>query len=442
MVAYIGLADAGLQWSIMRELSALHGASDKERFVGELVRAKRVFTGMALVGVVVSVVVLGPALAGASRLWPSAANTSFKLSVAAELLATCAALAIGGYHTTLLASIGRLFATQVAGLATGLVPTGAFILSLVATRSLTVSLFAHAGALSIVVIIRAMHAFWVGSHEARGIVPSPPPTPLRAVLGAGVALKLADLLPAAAFPHVLTVVAAPFVPVAVPARTFVGAGRMVVQQFASLLQVHITRRVAEGGQGARQGLAQYRTAARFLTSIHLLGVGVAGAAAEFVFRLWLPNHPDGVANYLPGMLMEQSLLAAALPSSILFTAAGRLQVYGAIRAGGVALGIAVFVASVNDLGAPAFGYGLAVSAVPHLLIGMYAELGNLDGFPRRDAASAARYVLAIIAALLCIFYRSHTHATSAAIGLAGVVLLPGSALSLWRMSRGVDPTLA
>src|SRR5512140_2675954 len=53
-VGYLSLADGGMQVSIMRELSVLHSAADRSGFAGEVRRARRVFTVIALIGCVVA----------------------------------------------------------------------------------------------------------------------------------------------------------------------------------------------------------------------------------------------------------------------------------------------------------------------------------------------------------------------------------------------------
>jgi hypothetical protein len=442
VASYMSLAEGGLQWSITREMSAAHGSGIRARFAGEVRRARRAFLAMTLVGCVIAGVGAATALPVIDEVWPGATTTLFRLAVLLELLGCCLVLGLGGYFSVLYYSTGRLLAGQLTGFIATILPLATLIVCLVATHSLTISLIAHAATLMLIALTLGYLARGLGAKEAGDVDPVDPSASLGSVLGAGVALKFADVLPSSAFPHLLSSVAPAYVPAGIPARTFVGAGRLVVQQFLSLLQIHVTRRIAAGNEGREQGYAQYRAASTFLTSIHLLQLGLLVAVVQPVFQLWLPARAPEVARFLPGMMLEQSLLAASLPSSILFTAVGRLKVYGVARLIGVALGLAAFLFALPSSAEAAFGYGLAASAVPPFLLGAYSELRPLAGFPARSVAVVMRYGLACVAGPACLLYATHPVGSVVAIVLCGIALFPQPSIALYRMFRGVTPTSA
>lgn len=440
--AYIGLADGGLRWSILREMSEAHGAGDRARFAAETARARRVFVVMTFASAAIAALGLGSAVHAAETAWSGATSDAFRGAVAATLLSSCLILGVGGYHNVLQCSTGRLLGAQVAALVNSVLPIGVLVAWLVATRSLTDALYAHAGVLALLAVVRSAQAGALARLENAGVEPSHVASPLGTVLGAGVALKIADVLPTAAFPHLLSVIAAAHVPTAVPARTFAGAPRMVMQQFLNLLQIHVTRRLAAPEEARVQGLAQYRAAAGFLTALQLMLLGGTAAVAVPVFELWLPARAAHVEAYLPGMLVEQALLAAALPSSILFTATGRLRTYGVARVVGVLLGLGAFTALLSSSAEAAFGWGLAISAIPHFALGAWAELVPFERFPAVSRTVVFRYAISLAAAVVCVFFRAHPMFVSASIVVAGALLFPRSALALWRMFHGVTPTAA
>jgi hypothetical protein len=439
VAAYVGLADAGLQFAITREMSAAHGSADKPRFAAEVRRARRLFLVMGIVGCVVAGLGVLTAYGPASSAWTGASTPSFQLAVTLELLACCGMLSIGGYDAVLYYSTGRLLGSQVAAFCTTVVPALVLLGSLALSRSLTTSLITHALVMLVIVMIRGLHARQIARVETAGVTASEPQNGLLAVLGAGVALKFATILPMAAFPHVLSLTAVQYVPAAVPARTFAGIGRMVVQQFVNLLNVHVTRRIAGGPRGRLEGFAQYRAAAAFLFAVHLIQLGAAAALVEPVFAVWLPMRANEITAFLPGMLMEQAFLAAAMPASILYTAVGRLRVYGIVGSVGVVLGLATFLIALPYAREAAFGYGLAASSFPYYLLGLHGELSPLGDFPSRTPSTVLRYVLGGVAALACLAYATHPRWSSAAIIACGAIMLPRPAMSLWRMFRGVSP---
>jgi hypothetical protein len=440
--AYVGLADGGLQWSLLREMSDAHGAGDRPRFAAEARRAIHLCVASALLGCVIAVVAYATVFSTALEAWSGAGSWSFQIAVALFLLAACVMLGAGGFHSVLQYSTGRLLSAQVAGLASALVPTVVLLVCLAATRSLAVALASNAAVLLVVAAGRAWHGAWLYRFETRGVAPGDPHQSLRAVITSGITLKASDVLPAGAFPHMLTVSAPDHVPTAIPARTYLGAARMTVQQFLSLLQVHITRRLGAGGVERAEGHAQYHAAASFLCAVHLLQVGAAAALVVPIFELWLPMRAGSVTYYLPGMLMEQTLLAAALPSSIMFTATGRLRLYGVAKIVGVLLGLVVFVAILPIAREAAFGIGLAASALPHYLLGMYAEVAPFPDFPPRRLSTLVRYGISGIATVACLGYPSRALWVAAALVVFGTLLVPRSATALWRMFRGVQPTKA
>jgi hypothetical protein len=442
VASYMSLADGGLQWSITREMSAAHGSGVRARFAGEVRRARRAFAAMTAVGCVIAAIGAATAYRAMEAAWPGAASPAFRVAVALELLGCCLVLGLGGFFSVLYYSTGRLLAGQLTGFVATLLPLIVLIVCLALTRSLTSSLFAHAGTMMAIALTLGYLARGLWRKETEGVEAAEPDTSLGAILGAGLALKFADVLPTSAFPHLLSVTAPEYVPAGIPARTYIGAGRMIVQQFLSLLQIHVTRRIAAGEDGRLQGFAQYRAAATFLTAIYLVQLGAAAALVQPVFRLWLPMRAGEVTAYIPGMMLEQSMLAAALPSSIAFTAVGRLRTYGTVRLAGVLLGLGTFLISLPYSAEAAFGYGLAASAFPPFLLGAYSELAPLPGFPARSPSAILRYALAALCAAACFLYAAHPLVSSLTICACGLALLPRAALALWRMFRGVTPTEA
>ena len=436
--AYLGLADGGLMVSTLREMSEAHGAGDAPTFVAEARRAGKVFTFTALGGGLIALIGIGSALSVAQQEWPGAQALDFKLAAASVLFSICVLLGCGSFHATMCYSTGRLLSGQVANLLNVASPVAALIVALLLFRRLTPGLFAYAVAMGTVALLRGAHGLVIYRRESRGVAIGKPRNSLRRVVSAGLALKTADVLPTAAFPHVLSISAPDLVPAGVPARTLANSTRMAVTQVLNLLQAHTTRRMAGDEEARARGTAEFRAASRFLPGIHLLQLAVVAALAAPVFRIWLPRHASHVQAYLPGMFLEQALLAAALPSAVLFAATDRLQTLGSVRIVGVILGLVSFFVALPIARQASFGIGLAVAAVPFFGLGLFSELKPLSRFPKRSNETLFRYLLAAIAACSCLFYERFPLIVAGVIGVCGIVLLPGAVGTLWRMFRG-DP---
>ena len=435
LAAYLGLADGGFLVSILRELSAHHGAGNRALFAGEARRARRVFAVVALVSCAVAAVAIGSTLATAEAAWSGADDASFRASVVEVLLATGLLVGIGSFHTTLQFSTGRLLSGQLVAVANTLIPLVPLVVALYATRDLAAGLHSFAAGQLLVAAGRAWSAHRLLREETFGVLPARPPRRLIELVTSGVALKAADVLPASAYPHMLSMHGAGLVPTAVPARTYANACRLVPQQFLNLLQVHITRRMAGAADARARGTREYRAAASSLCAMQLLAMGTAGLCAVPVFRLWLPGSEADVQKFLPGMFVEQALLSASMPAAILFTATGRLRTLGFVRLGGVALGLVAFLVTLRFWPTASFGVGFAVSALPIFAFSAYAELHGLPGFPPHSTRDSARYAVAVAAAVACVLYGEEPVLASIATAVGAAMLLPGSVRDLRTLFR-------
>jgi hypothetical protein len=435
LAAYLGLVDGGMLLAIARELSVLHGVGDRARFGGEARRARRVFTAIALAGWTVAAVGLSSALAASESAWSGAASASFRASVVAVLVAAGLSMGAGSYHSVALLATGRLLAAQVFTVAALLLPMLVLVAALLRYRDLTLAFFGSAAVTATIAAWRASDAHRCVRAETRGVAPADPPTPLLRLVTAGAALKAADVLPASAYPQLLSVRAPELVPTGVPARTYANGCRMLPQQLLNLLQVHVTRRMAGGDAERGRGEREYAAAASSLAAFHLLALSAAAAFAVPVFRLWLPASADQVVRYLPGLFAEQALLGASLPCSILFTATGGLRTLGLVRLGGAALGLAVFLTALGSWPEAAYGIGFAASALPLYALGGWAELRPARGFPRPRGPTLARYLAGAVAAAACGAYALRPALVAAVLALCGAALLPASLRAFWRTLR-------
>jgi hypothetical protein len=435
LAAYLGLADGGTLISVLRELSALHGAGDRARFAGEVRRARRVFSVIALVGCAVAAIGLTSTLRAATAAWAGAATTSFRASVLEVVATTALGMGIGSFHTALQFSTGRLLAGQVVGLLSSLTPLVVLLIALFVARDLSIGFHVFAGTQLLVAIWRARDAHQLARRECGGVTPTPPPIALHHLLTAGFTFKVSDVLPTSAFPNLLAVRAPAFVPTGIPARTYANACRIVPQQFLNLLQVHATRRLAGSEAERRQGEREYSESASLLCATHLCALAVAATLAVPVFRLWLPASADRVVAYLPGLLVEQALLAAALPSTVLLMARGRLRAIGSIRLFGALIGLGVFVATLSFAREAAYGIGFAASAAPLYLFAGWVELRPPADFPKPDIRTFARYGLALTASVACSLYAQRPLLCSVAMIGCALGLVPSSARSGWRLLR-------
>jgi len=432
IVAYIGLADGGLQVAMLRDLSEAHGRGDLATYHAEALRARRALGTTALVAALISLALGGTAYTAAAAAWPDASSVSYKLAAAAVLVATSLHLGTGTFHTVMLFSSGRLLTGQVSALLVRVAPLVSLVLALVTTKDLTVGLFAHAGATMLVALARAAHAHVVLEAECGSVTPGVPLSPLRNVLATGLSIKAAHVLPTAAYPHLLAVNAPWLVPVAIPARTLANAARLIGQQFVQLLQVHVTRQMAGNLEARRRGLAIYGSVGTMLTGLHLVQVAAIAALAEWIFNLWLPVHAGEVHAYLPGMLAEQALVGAAMPTEVLFAATGRLARLGLIKVVGVVAGLLVLyhVLTISPRGA--LGWGLAVSAVPFFIMALVTDVAHATT-RRARVVVFARYTCGLLGACTMAFYGLRPLLVAGFLLVCGVILLSGSVRTVWRL---------
>ncbi len=433
--AYIGMAEGGLFASVLRELSALHGAGRIEGFVAEMRRARLMFTIISVAGLCLAGVFLRSVLTATAASWPEASTASFEMASWCFLATTALGMGCGAYHTSVLYATGRLLAGQVVSLLHGTVPPITLIIALLLGRDLTDGLFVMSVAIGVLALGRLAHATVTFLRVGRGVKRVPPPTKLSKIVTAGLALRVAESLPQSAYPHVLTLLAATVVPIVVPARTFANACRLVSQQFVNLLNVHVTRRLAGDGSLRERGVGEYRLASDFLSSLQLLLLGMAAAGSELVFRLWLPNQADQIVRVLPGFLVEQALLSASLPVTVAFMAEGRLRTMGGIRIGGVVLGLLALVVGLKSHPYDAFGFALALAALPPFAMGAWLEVRGFSQLRFEPSVLAPRYGVALLVAGLVAFYRLAPYPVAAAVILVASVRLLPSSWRVWRALR-------
>jgi hypothetical protein len=434
VAAYVGLGEGGVILSLLKELSSLHGAGDREGFIAELNRSRWIFALAALLGGAIAGGALFSLLA-AEQAWPGMKSPGFVLGASALVLAGMLELAFGNFQTALLFSTGRLLAAQIATIATTLLQLAALVGALAVTRSLLVGVLAQASLLMIVAAVRGAHAMWLFRREARGVAVKKPAAPLGRLLGSGALLRLSDVLHNASFPHLLSQLAPAFVPGAIPARTYANAARLVTQQLVNVLQIHVARGLAGDGQAKIAARAQYSAAAMFLTSVQLLQLAFIAAVAPLVFRLWLPNQAPFLAEVLPGLLTWQALLAASVPTEVMLFAGGDIRALGLARLAGIPLGLGTIALSLASLGRLAFGVGLAASSLPIFFYGLWGELGPMRSLGAGPARTAHRYGAALVAAVACAAYRQHPHLVALLTAACGLVGLPASVRSIWRLLR-------
>ena len=430
VAAYVGLGEGGVLVSLLRELSARHGAGDRAGFFVEARRSRTLFVVAALLGGVLASIALTTQRAALGD-----RGTGFYAGAVALVVGAMADLALGSFQTAMLFSTGRFLAGQLAGVATVVVPLAALVVGLVATKNLTIAIWAQALGSLVLATARGAHAARVYREETAGVLASGTPAPLVTVVGPGALLKLSEVIQSASYPHLLTALAPALVPGAIPARTYANATKLVTQQFVNLLQVHVTRGLAGNDDARARARENYALASTFLTSAQLLQLGVAAALAGPVFRVWLPNQAAHIGSLLPGVLAWQALLAAALPADILFMAAGHLRLLGVIRIVATALGLATVALTLTWAGRAALGLGLVVSAVPLFAFGLWGELSLLAEQAPPRGQTWLRYALALLAAIACAFFGDHPWLTAAVAVAAALVGLPRSAVRLYRLVR-------
>jgi hypothetical protein len=435
LAAYLGLSDGGLLNSVIRELSALHGAGDRARYAGEVRRTRNVYVVVPLLGCAIAAIGMASTLGAAEAVWGGAASVSFRMSVVEVVATTAILMGTGSFHTAIQFSSGRLLGAQVVGLVNSVTPLVVLVSALLVTRDLAWGLHCFAGSQLVFGVWRAWGAHRLVRIECGDVTPTPPPSPLLHLLTAGLTFKAADVLPGSAYPNQLSVRAPTLVPTAVPARTYANACRLVPNLFLSLLQVHITRRLAGSDAERARGEREYRESANILCAMHLCAVAVVAALAVPVFRLWLPTSAATVTSFLPGLLVEQTLAAAALPCIALLIAKGWLRSLGSVRLTGAVLGLGVFVLSLHVVREAAYGVGFAAAAVPLFVFGAWVELRPPKGFPEPDLGTFARYGLALAAGAACSMYAQRPILASAAVTCCALGLVPLSARGMWRLIR-------
>ncbi len=428
--AYVGLGEGGVLVSLLRELSARHGAGDRAGFFLEARRSRKLFVIAALIGGVLATTALATQThaLGDRGGW-------FLAGALALVLAAMADVAFGSFQTAMLYSTGRFLVGQLAGAATVVVPMTSLVVALLVTKNLTTAIWAQAFAWFGLSCARGVHAASVYRSETKGIEPVGTTSPLVTVVGPGALLKLSEVLQTASYPHLLSVLAPAFIPGAIPARTYANATKLVTQQFVNLLQVHVTRELAGDAEARARARTNYELAATFLTSSQLLQLAVAAALAKPVFHAWLPNQEPYLATLLPGVLAWQALLAACLPADILFVATGHMRLLGMIRFVATAVGLATVAVTLGVAGRAALGVGLCVSAMPLFGFGLWGELSLLQEVAPPRWQTILRYSLALAAAVSCTTFGSHPWLAAATCGGAALVGLPRSARKLWRLIR-------
>jgi hypothetical protein len=154
-----------------------------------------------------------------------------------------------------------------------------------------------------------------------------------------------------------------------------------------------------------------------------------------VFKLWLPQHVPHLGELLPGMLAWQAMLAGSLPTDILFVAAGKMRLLGTVRITGTALGLVTLALVLAGTGLGSLGIALAASALPAFLCGLWGELGPLGDVAPRRAVVIARYATCGLAACAGALFARHGFIVAAALAACGLVLLPSSLRTVWRLVR-------
>jgi hypothetical protein len=433
--AYLPLADAGMVVAVQRELSFLYGAGDKRAFAGEAQRAKRIFLFIGVACFVIAGIGMWSTFVAIDNVFPQTTSTTFRLSVIALLAATAFHVPIGGLHTIIQLSTGRLIAGQATGVLTIFGPLLALIVTLLATRDLALGLYANAIAVAVVAVWRKLDTTRILRIETAGIEPTPPRAHVGKLLLSGLPIKAAEVLPSSAFPHALSVSGPSLVLSAVPARTYANACRLVPQQFTAVLFSHLTRRMAGGPEEKKRGYREYAISATCLSAVHLIAVGVLGLIAVPVFRIWLPGREADIPSFLSALFVEQALLSAAIPSTLLFAVWGRLSVLGFVQLIGVIAGLAIFLLVVPIWPKAAFGIGFAAAASFVFILGALAELRS----EFRTVRGVARYASAMVAAVACALYARWPIAMSLAVLACASIHVPVAIAGLRELFAELRP---
>jgi hypothetical protein len=426
LVAYLPLADGGMVVAIQREMSFLHGAGNKGGFAGELHRARRIFRFVGIACCVIGVLGIWSTMNAAEQAWTDASQLRFRLSVVALLAVTAFHVSVGGLHTIVQLSTGRLIAGQATGVISIFGPLVVLIATLLITRDLSTGLIANAIAIAAVALWRKADMERILREEIAGVTPARPHASIRRLLASGLPIKAAEVLPSSAFPHALSLANPALVLSAVPARTYANACRLIPQQFASLLFSHLTRRMAGAAVDKRRGIREHAISATCLATAHLIAIGVLGLLAVPVFSVWLPARENDITLYLAGLFVEQALMSAAIPSTLLFAAWGRLGLLGMVQLISVFVGLAVFLILVPIIPKAAFGIGFAASAIPVFVLGAVSELRS----EFKTASGVARYATAIVAAAACVGYARWPTTMSCVVLLCAAVHVPAAVAGL------------
>jgi hypothetical protein len=427
VAAYVSLADVGLSTAVLPGLSALHGAGRRAAFAWEAGRIARVFLVTALIGALFAAVMLQTAPIYAE----GAPGDRFEWSGLALIASNAMLLALGSHHAAVLFATGRLVQAQIASLASSIAPQIAMVLTVIVTRRLDTGIVVMAIMTGLAAMVRAAHSRAVVRRETAGAAADDyKPVPLSHLVTAGMALRAATALPSSAYPHLLSVLAVSQVDATVPARTFVNGCRIVGQQFVNVLAVYVTRKMAGDDTSRAQGRHAYVVTSSFLAGVHLLLIAFAGALAVPVFRAWLPHHAPIIRDYLPGLLMEQALVAAVAPTTILYMARNQLRALGVVLFAGAVVGLASMPIALQL--APRAGYGIsfAISAIPWFVIGARAEHRTFADMTGGGRLLSIRYVAGGIAALAAAWYGVYPWVAVIAIAATSLSLLPASLVAL------------
>jgi hypothetical protein len=388
---YVGLSDGGSRLPILQELASLHAAGDTRRFLAAARRAARLYAVTSMVGVIVTGAIALTSLSALAREWPPATSAMFKFAVLAMIFGEGTGVATAPVHDGLLSGAGRLIASQLVLLGVVIARLSGFLVPLLMFRDLESALFGQALVTTITSCARGAHSALIYRSESHGLGTADVLDaadglrPLHAVAVDGVLLRVAESYPVSLLPHVLSVTLPALVPILVPCRTYANGCRMLNQQFVYLLQVHITRRAAGDAASNARGKAEYEASALLMTGTQLVLVGVAAAAAKFVFALWLAGFGENPSLFLGALLAEQTLQAIVLPGSVLAVARGQIRQWGQLQLVGACASMGVYFLMMSHYPRWAFGVALFVGSFPRAACSVWWELSTKYRFARLRA---------------------------------------------------------
>jgi hypothetical protein len=431
---YVGMADGGMLMPLVRELTNLHGRREFGAYLGELWRSARIYSAAALLGLGLGVAAFVFARRSLADSWAPALELRFLVASLGVLLATALRLWIASQHSAMLFSQGRYVLAQSLGITSNLLPALALGLTLYFSRDLCSSLYIYGAAITAHAIAQGLHGWFIYRRDFAKIEREEPTRAFRTVLSEGLAIKAGDTVSTFGFPHALSVFSVNMVPSAVPARTLINSCRLVCQQFVALLEIRTTRHVSTK---RADKFDEFYIAAAAVGSFYLICLAAVDLSASVIFQLWLPNRAATIRPFLPGLMIEQALLSAALPSSSLFMAAGRFRALGIAKLGGSLLGIVTLTAVVRFSPQSALGAACAASAVPFFALGAWVELKRTTDFPAPRRETAIRYARALLVALV---YLMAPHGSYLGATIALMTSLPSFVQSLLAIARRLQLT--